>query len=128
MRALITRGVSFDAEERNLLSVAYKNAVGPERTSWRIMDTLEKKEKSKPDSAEKEKNIEHIKRIKGEVEAELLRTCMEIIEYLESTLVQNAQTDEGKIFFLKMQGDYYRYLAEFQIENAENKVDVKTSE
>jgi hypothetical protein len=29
MRILIGRGVNFDAEERNLLSVAYKNAVGP---------------------------------------------------------------------------------------------------
>lgn len=128
MRILIGRNVSFDAEERNLLSVAYKNAVGPQRTSWRIMDTLEKKEKTKADSAEKEKNIVHIKRIRGEVEAELLHTCMEIINYLENNLIKNAQTDEGKIFFLKMLGDYYRYLAEFQIENAENKLDVKTAD
>lgn len=128
MRVLISRGVNFDAEERNLLSVAYKNAVGPQRTSWRIMDTLEKKERSKADSVEKERNIEHLRRIKGEVEAELLHTCMEIIGYLENTLVKGAQTDEGKIFFLKMQGDYFRYLAEFQIENADNKLDVKTAD
>ena len=102
MRVLINRGVNFDAEERNLLSVAYKNAVGPQRTSWRIMDTLEKKEKTKADSAEKERNLDHLRRIKGEVEAELLHTCMEIIGYLENTLVKGAQTDEGKIFFLKM--------------------------
>ena len=29
MKVLITRGAVFDGEERNLLSVAYKNAVGP---------------------------------------------------------------------------------------------------
>jgi 14-3-3 protein epsilon len=102
MRVLINRGVNFDAEERNLLSVAYKNAVGPQRTSWRIMDTLEKKEKAKADSAEKEKNLEQLKRIKGEVETELMHTCMEIIQFLENTLVKGAQSDEGKIFFLKM--------------------------
>lgn len=107
MRILISRNVNFDAEERNLLSVAYKNAVGPQRTSWRIMDTLEKKERTKADSAEKEKNLEHLRRIRSEVEAELLHTCMEIINYLENNLIKNAQTDEGKIFFLKMLGDYY---------------------
>ena len=107
MRVLINRGYNFDAEERNLLSVAYKNAVGPQRTSWRIMDTLEKKERTKADSAEKEKNIAHLKRIRLEVESELLETCMEIIGYLENNLIKNAQTDEAKIFFLKMLGDYY---------------------
>jgi 14-3-3 protein epsilon len=90
MRVLINRGVQFDSEERNLLSVAYKNAVGPQRTSWRIMDTLEKKEKTKADSIEKEKNLEHLRRIKSEVEVELLQTCMEIIGYLENTLVKGA--------------------------------------
>ena len=92
------------------------------------MDTLEKKEKTKAESIEKEKNIEHLRRIRAEIEAELLHTCMEIIGYLENNLIKNAQADEAKIFFLKMLGDYYRYLAEFQIENADNKLDVKTAD
>jgi hypothetical protein len=50
----------------------------------------EKKEKTKADSAEKERNLDHLRRIKGEVEAELLHTCMEIIGYLENTLVKGA--------------------------------------
>lgn len=37
----------LSVEDRNLISVAYKNCVGTKRTSWRILDTLEKKEKSK---------------------------------------------------------------------------------
>ena len=45
MRILINKGFQFEIEERNLLSVAYKNSVGPWRTSWRIIDTIEKKEK-----------------------------------------------------------------------------------
>ena len=34
-------------EERNLLSVAYKNSISPKRTAWRIVDNLEKKEEAK---------------------------------------------------------------------------------
>jgi hypothetical protein len=54
------------------------------------MDTLEKKEKTKAESIEKEKNIEHLRRIRAEIEAELLHTCMEIIGYLENNLIKNA--------------------------------------
>ena len=34
-------------EERNLLSIAYKNAVGNKRTAWRAIAAYEMKEKSK---------------------------------------------------------------------------------
>lgn len=31
---------------------------------------------------------------------------------LDDTLIENAQNNESKVFYLKMKGDYYRYLAE----------------
>jgi len=34
-------------EERNLLSIAYKNAVSSRRTAWRAISAFENKEKSK---------------------------------------------------------------------------------
>merc|ERR1711957_342192 len=37
----------LSVEERNLLSVAYKNAVGSRRAAWRIITSVENKEKSK---------------------------------------------------------------------------------
>lgn len=44
MRQVLTNPQELSVEERNLLSVAFKNSVGNKRTSWRILDTLEKKE------------------------------------------------------------------------------------
>merc|ERR1711869_182754 len=55
----------LSVEERNLLSVAYKNVIGARRASWRIISSIEQKE-------------------------------------------------ESKVFYLKMKGDYHRYLAEFK--------------
>ena len=36
-------GADLSSEERNLLSVAYKNIVGARRASWRIIATMESK-------------------------------------------------------------------------------------
>ena len=55
---------SLQVEDRNLLSVAYKNCVGTLRTSWRIIETLEKKEESKAVSPETQKHLELIKQQK----------------------------------------------------------------
>lgn len=37
-------------QERNLLSVAYKNVVGARRASWRVLSSIEAKEKEKNDT------------------------------------------------------------------------------
>lgn len=37
----------LNTEERNLLSVAYKNVIGARRASWRIISSEEHKEESK---------------------------------------------------------------------------------
>lgn len=39
-----TKGSSLHPEERNLLSVAFKNVVGARRSSWRVISSLQQKE------------------------------------------------------------------------------------
>lgn len=39
--------VDLTVEERNLLSVAYKNVIGARRASWRIVSSIEQKEEGK---------------------------------------------------------------------------------
>jgi len=99
----------LSVEERNLLSVAYKNAVGSRRASWRIITSLEQKERGKGNTEQADWAKEYC----GTVEAELDKICSEILNLLENKLVGAATAPESQVFYYKMAGDYYRYIAEF---------------
>jgi len=99
----------LSVEERNLLSVAYKNAVGSRRAAWRIITSVEQKEKSKGN----EENAKFAKEYCGKVEAELDKICNTILKLLDDNLIPKATTGESKVFYQKMKADYYRYIAEF---------------
>ncbi|KAH7655893.1 14-3-3 protein [Dioscorea alata] len=97
-------------EERNLLSVAYKNVIGARRASWRIISSIEQKEESRGN----EDHVSLIKEYRGKIEAELSKICDGILKLLESHLIPSSTAAESKVFYLKMKGDYHRYLAEFK--------------
>merc|ERR1712008_534685 len=88
-------------EERNLLSVAYKNAVGSRRAAWRIISSVEQKEKSKGNAD----NADWAKEYRTKVEAELDDICGKILILLDKNLIAKATSGESK--------DYYRYIAEY---------------
>ena len=96
-------------EERNLLSVGYKNVIGARRASWRILSSIEDKERSKRNEA----NGASIATYRAKVEKELDDICKEILAILDEHLIVEHASDESKVFYYKMKGDYYRYLAEF---------------
>merc|ERR1739844_435598 len=93
-------------EERNLLSVAYKNVIGSRRASWRVVTSIEQK-----GDADK---MSIIKDYKSKIESELVDICNDILGIIEDTLIPNSTNEEAKVFYYKMKGDYHRYLAEFQ--------------
>merc|ERR1719281_2151535 len=102
-------GDELSVEERNLLSVAYKNAVGSRRAAWRIITSVEQKEKSKGN----DDNAKFAREYCGKVEAELQKICDTILGLLDGNLIPKATTGESKVFYQKMKADYYRYIAEF---------------
>ena len=40
-------GQELNLEERNILSVAFKNVVGTRRAAWRVLSSIQKKERNK---------------------------------------------------------------------------------
>lgn len=112
MKQVTSTGNVLSSEERNLLSVAYKNVVGARRSSWRVIASIEKKDSDSTNNLASE--------YRKEIEKELSETCYEVLKLLEDNLIpSSAEGKEGteeKTFYLKMKGDYYRYLAEVAVE------------
>eukprot|EP01104_Vermistella_antarctica_P010106 TRINITY_DN266_c0_g1_i1.p1 TRINITY_DN266_c0_g1~~TRINITY_DN266_c0_g1_i1.p1 ORF type:complete len:285 (+),score=114.86 TRINITY_DN266_c0_g1_i1:46-855(+) len=109
MKSVANLDVELTVEERNLLSVAYKNVIGARRASWRIISSIEQKEENKG-------NTNHVTRIgnyRKAVEEELAGICRDILSVLDDHLIPSSTSGESKVFYYKMKGDYHRYLAEF---------------
>ncbi|KKK17694.1 14-3-3 family protein [Aspergillus ochraceoroseus] len=116
MKVVASADIELTVEERNLLSVAYKNVIGARRASWRIVTSIEQKEESKGN----ESQVTLIKEYRQKIEAELAKICDDILDVLDKHLIPSAQSGESKVFYHKMyvvsiEGDYHRYLAEFAI-------------
>jgi 14-3-3 protein epsilon len=130
MKAVASADQELSVEERNLLSVAYKNVIGARRASWRIVTSIEQKEESKGN----ETQVALIKEYRQKIEAELAKICEDILECLDGHLIPSAESGESKVFYHKMyafhapswflavltallyrKGDYHRYLAEFAV-------------
>ncbi|XP_070999027.1 14-3-3 protein beta/alpha-A-like [Oncorhynchus clarkii lewisi] len=109
MKAVTEEGTQLSNEERNLLSVAYKNVVGARRSSWRVVSSIEQKTEGS------EKKQAMAKEYREKIEKELKEICNDVLGLLNQFLIPNATPAESKVFYLKMKGDYYRYLAEVAV-------------
>ncbi|ESO83597.1 hypothetical protein LOTGIDRAFT_222442 [Lottia gigantea] len=110
-------------DRRNLLSVAYKNVVGARRSSWRVICMIENK-------AETDSRKKIATEFRKTVEEELDKTCKEVLDLLDKELIPNLDgTDfDAKVFYLKMKGDYYRYIAEFAEEESKKEASEKAKD
>ncbi|CAL5368476.1 unnamed protein product [Camellia sinensis] len=52
---------------------------------------------------------------KSKIESELSHSCNRVLNLLEKHLIPSAYDNESKVFYLKMKGDYYRYITEFKV-------------
>ena len=106
MKEVAKNPTELSVEERNLLSVAYKNVIGSRRASWRVVTSIEQKGDSDKMSI--------IKDYKSKIETELVDICNDILSIIDESLIPNSTSEEAKVFYYKMKGDYNRYLSEFQ--------------
>ena len=106
--------VHFTNDERNLLSVAFKNLVTPKRTTWRTILAVEQSGGGQSQQA--------ISQYKAIIEERLHRDCEEIVKLVQASVMPKLQNNGGQVkshkvveeyaFFYKMIGDYYRYASE----------------
>jgi len=107
MKEVANQG-QLNNEERNLLSVAYKNSVGSRRAAWRTICAIENREEYRGG-----KHLDLIKWYKKKIEKELFELCQDVLSLLVDVLIPKSDVADAKVFYMKMRGDYYRYLCEF---------------
>ena len=98
MKNVASADQELSVEERNLLSVAYKNVVGTRRASWRIISSIEQKEEAKGT----DKHVGIIREYRQKIELELEKVCEDVLSVLDESLIPKAETGESKVFYHKM--------------------------
>ena len=94
--------------ERNILSAGYKNIISDKRASWRLLNSMERKESKKNSN-----QVEYIKSVKKKLENELTNIIDDIQLIIDKFLIPNSSDSENKVYYMKLKGDYYRYKCEF---------------
>jgi 14-3-3 protein epsilon len=87
----------LNTDERNLLSVAYKNTTNALRNSWRVLEAVEKME-----SQSGSRNLELVRLQRERIERELVGICNDLMNLLDARLVAAAKPGEETVFYLKM--------------------------
>ena len=99
------KGADVSSDERNLLSVAFKNLISSKRAACRTIAAIEQNPKyQKYDSA--------LATYKLKIEKSLTHDCQNIIDIINKHVLSKDCDGEPKAFFVKMVGYYYRYIAE----------------
>lgn len=98
MKKLANFDVDLTVEERNLLSVGYKNVIGARRASWRILSSIEQKEESKGN----EVNVKRIRDYRHKVESELTDICNDVMKVIDDHLLPFSSSSESTVFYYKM--------------------------
>lgn len=87
----------LDFEERNILSVAYKNAVGMRRIAWRAVNKSIRMYK---------KYRAHIEAYKTKIEDECVELCKDMLTLIQRHLLPKAkkysENSESQVYFLKL--------------------------
>lgn len=111
MAALIKNAVEknpvLNNDERNLLSVAYKHMAGTRRQSWRVLSSIEQKAEM-----ENSERVDMVRAYREQIESEIEKICYELLQILDGYTLKAGPNVESQVFYNKMKGDYYRYMAE----------------
>ncbi|KAG6788505.1 hypothetical protein POTOM_004572 [Populus tomentosa] len=111
MKFIAKLDVELTTEERNLLRIGFKNVMGARRESWRMLSSVEEKERAKGN----EDDAKRIEEYRRKVESELTSICDDIIQLIDDHLLPSTSLCESCVFYHRMKGDYYRYVAEFKV-------------
>ena len=100
-----SKGAEMSSDERQLISVAFKNLITSKRTAWRTVIAIMENSKYKKFEASL---IDY----RNKLETGLFNDCTMIIEMIQTQVLNKKCDDEAKAFFIKLIADNHRYVAE----------------
>ena len=104
-----TRDKDISQNERNLLIIAYRNLINPKRLSLRTIMAYETKEKKKETSM----YLPYIREYREKIENEITKICQNLIFTIDNDLLKKASETESKVFYIKIKGDFNRFMGEY---------------
>ena len=104
-------------QERELISFGFISYINSQRHSLHICMAFETKERKEYNSPILSNIIDYRKKL----EAELTENIQDIINILDSTLIKNSEENIGKIYYLKLKGDFNRYICEYEKSHSREK-------
>ena len=96
----------FTIQERNLISIAFKNNIQTERKAIKLVADIANYDKFA-------KYDQIMKVYRKRLEKALQQKCLAICELCEHQCIPLTDNSESKVFFMKITADYYRYAVEF---------------
>merc|ERR1712187_142295 len=98
-KVLDEKGGDVTADERNLLSVAFKNLISSKRAACRTIAAIEQNPKYS-------KFSDALAQYKNSIEEQLTADCERVVKMIQDKVLSKSCDGEAKAFFVKMVGDY----------------------
>jgi 14-3-3 protein epsilon len=109
MKEVINASPVLNADQRNLLSISYKNIISVRRAGIRHLGTV----LDRDDAKSSPHRLNQVRAFRSQVIAELDTFCNELIAIIDTRLLPAAAADpEAHVFYHKLKADYWRYIAE----------------
>lgn len=99
---------NINEEEKNLFLNSLKYLINFRRESWRTINALESKEIKNQANL-----LPRVSELKKSLEEEIRQLVYKGIEIIDNKLLKENISDELKVIYCKIKGDYIRYVIEF---------------
>jgi 14-3-3 protein epsilon len=108
VKAAIDAGPVLTVDQRNLLSLAYKNAITAQRNGLRYLANLLDRDEAKASQF----RLSQLQGFRRELTEELDRYCHDLVQLVDTKLLPACDGADARVFYVKLKADYWRYISE----------------
>jgi len=116
---VILKNGNINEEEKNLLFTSLKSLINFRRESWRTINALETKEIKNNSNL-----LPRVTELKSTLAEEIKKFVNKGIELIDNKLLKNDISEELKVMYYKIKGDYIRYILELTPKEKEEEINI----